>query len=188
MVAVGEVGVVQSPERAAADESPHRIDYTGAVYGWLLAASVVAGTGPRHGGAPPGELAALLVGTGLVFWMAHSYARLVGARLHWTRLTWHEVRVVARHEWPLAGAAFPAAAVAVFGLLTCMPDPYDSLVLSRRRGGGPGRLGGRRSRRGRRQPPAHRLVGRGEPPDGPADRRHEGGIRPLRSVAVRGAG
>jgi hypothetical protein len=54
--------------------------------------------------------------------MAHSYARLVGARLHWTRLTWHEVRVVARHEWPLAGAAFPAAAVAVFGLLTGMPD------------------------------------------------------------------
>jgi hypothetical protein len=45
------LGWVQSFERAAAgaDESTHRIDYTGAVYGSLLAASVVAGTGHQPG-------------------------------------------------------------------------------------------------------------------------------------------
>ncbi|HEY6596379.1 MAG TPA: hypothetical protein VI011_20075 [Asanoa sp.] len=101
--------------RPAAD----RPNYTGAVYGSLLAGSVVVGAGA--GGTsdlPPLKLAGLLVATGLVFWLAHGYARLVGDQLRHTALGRQEIRRVARHEWPLFQTALPPAATAVvFGLL-----------------------------------------------------------------------
>jgi hypothetical protein len=60
----------------------------------------------------------LLVATGLVFWLAHVYAALVGDRIDHTRLDPAELRRVARHEWPLLQAALPAAGAAVLvGLL-----------------------------------------------------------------------
>jgi len=101
---------------AAVDGSPpaERPNYTGAIYGSLLAASVVVGAGA--GGdidLPPLRLAALLAATGLVFWLAHAYARLVGDRIHHAALTWPEIRRVARHEWPLFQTALPPAAAAL---------------------------------------------------------------------------
>src|SRR6185436_9332091 len=50
---------------------PHRTNYVGAIYGSLLAASVVAGTSPLNGAPKLGELVALIFVTGLVFWAAH---------------------------------------------------------------------------------------------------------------------
>ncbi|WP_431773827.1 hypothetical protein [Streptomyces cucumeris] len=92
-------------------------DYSGAVYGSLLAASVVAGTG-TPGPYPRLQLVALLLITGLVFWAAHVYARLAGERLGERQLTPREVRRVALHEWPIVQAAVPpAAAVAISPLL-----------------------------------------------------------------------
>jgi hypothetical protein len=96
-------------------------NYSGAIYGSMLAGSVVVGTaagavGDYH--VTPLRLAVLLVATGLVFWLAHAYAALVGDRIHRTRLDRSEIRRVARHEWPLLQAAFPAAAAALLvGLL-----------------------------------------------------------------------
>jgi hypothetical protein len=95
-----------------------RPNYSGAIYGSLLAASVVVGAGA--GGEfdiGPLRLAALLVVTGLVFWLAHAYAGLVGDRIHHAKLNSVEIGRVARHEWPLLQAAFlPAAAAVLFGL------------------------------------------------------------------------
>jgi hypothetical protein len=91
-------------------------NYTGAIYGSLLAASVVVG-GAGENGLPPLQLATLLVATGVVFWLAHAYARLVGERTH-VVVNPREIRHVARHEWPLLGAALPPAAAALLlGLL-----------------------------------------------------------------------
>ncbi|QKV90956.1 hypothetical protein HUT19_03715 [Streptomyces sp. NA02950] len=99
----------------AAPQRPR--DYSGAVYGSLLAASVVAGTG-TPGPYPRVQLVALLLITGLVFWAAHVYARLAGERLGEQPLNGREVRRVALHEWPIVQAAVPpAVAVAISPLL-----------------------------------------------------------------------
>lgn len=95
-------------------------NYVGAVYGSLLAASVVAGTSPRDGAPSLHELVILLLVTGLVFWAAHVYARLIGERVtQGEPVTWAEVSRVARHEWPLVEAAIVpclvAAVLTVFG-------------------------------------------------------------------------
>ncbi len=92
-------------------------NYTGAIYGSLLAASVVVG-GAGENGLPPLQLATLLVATGVVFWLAHAYARLVGERMQHVAVNPREIRHVARHEWPLLGAALPPAVAALLlGLL-----------------------------------------------------------------------
>jgi hypothetical protein len=99
-----------------------RVDYAGAVYGSLLAASVVAGASPRKD--PPGAaiLITLLLATGVVFWLAHVYARLAGDRWRGARMSWARVRSVGRREWPLAEAAFPPAMVAAICWAVGMSD------------------------------------------------------------------
>lgn len=98
-----------------------RADYGGAIYGALLAASVVAGAGTF---GPPSwlELALLLLITGLVFWVAHVYAHLVADRESYRGLAWAAVRRVARQEWPIVQAAvLPAVAAALGPLLGLDP-------------------------------------------------------------------
>ncbi|MCX4528709.1 MULTISPECIES: hypothetical protein [unclassified Streptomyces] len=94
-----------------------RTDSAGAVYGSLLATSVVATAGTA-GSYPRLQLILLLIVTGLVFWATHVYAILAGERLvgqPWSR---SEIQRVALHEWPIVEAAvLPAAAVAISGLL-----------------------------------------------------------------------
>ncbi|MGA5100823.1 hypothetical protein ACPCAC_26090 [Streptomyces lavendulocolor] len=94
-------------------------DYTGGVYGSMLAASVVIGAGSL-GDFPRVELVLLLLLTGLVFWIAHVHAQLFGARLARQAPDRRVVLRVCREEWPIVKAAVPpAAAVAVsplFGL------------------------------------------------------------------------
>ncbi|MEU8586029.1 hypothetical protein AB0C59_03315 [Streptomyces sp. NPDC048664] len=96
-----------------------RTDYTGGVYGSLLAGSVVVGAGAT-GPVSRLELVLLLISTGLVFWIAHVHAQLFGARLAQQSLNWRAVLHVCRDEWPIVKAAVPpAVAVAVsplFGL------------------------------------------------------------------------
>jgi hypothetical protein len=98
-------------------QAPH---YIGAVYGSLLAASVVVGAASSgHGELEfrPIKLAALLIVTGFVFWVTHAYARLAGERLHHVAPDLREVRLVLRREWPLLQAALPPSVAAVaFGL------------------------------------------------------------------------
>ncbi|MFD9813526.1 hypothetical protein [Streptomyces sp. NPDC059080] len=93
-----------------------RTDYAGAVYGSILAASVVATAG-TVGSIPRIKLVLLLLITGVVFWAAHVYARLAGERLLDNPVTWAEVRRVAVREWPIAKVAVPPAAAVVISPL-----------------------------------------------------------------------
>lgn len=107
-----------------------RANYTGAVYGSLLAASVVAGAGSA-GPYPRLELVLLLICTGLVFWAAHVYAGFVGDRLRAQKVTWREIRQVCVREWPIVQAALlPAASVAVSPLLGLGPEGAAWLAVS----------------------------------------------------------
>ncbi|MEU9591707.1 hypothetical protein AB0D84_18610 [Streptomyces sp. NPDC048193] len=92
-------------------------DYTGGVYGSMLAASVVIGAGSL-GSFPRAELVLLLLLTSLVFWLAHVHAELFGARLARHPPDRREVLRACRDEWPIVKASVPpAAAVAVSPLL-----------------------------------------------------------------------
>jgi hypothetical protein len=111
MTRTGDVDTTQA-------RAPH---YTGAVYGSLLAASVVVGAAAGSHGVlelRPIKLAVLLAVTGGVFFVAHTYARLVGERHPASMTDPREIRSVLRSEWPLLEAAFPPAAAAlIVGLL-----------------------------------------------------------------------
>ena len=101
------------PPREGEHDGPpaaERTDYAGAVYGSMLAASVVATAGVV-GEYPRLQLAVMLIVTGLVFWGAHAYARLAGERLVGQGITWRETRQVAGHEWSIVEAAMLPAAV-----------------------------------------------------------------------------
>jgi hypothetical protein len=92
-------------------------DYTGGVYGSMLAASVVIGA-DTLGDFPRLELVVLLFLTGVVFWVAHVHAQLFGARLAQRPLDRRTVLHVCRDEWPIIKAAVPPTpAVAVSPLL-----------------------------------------------------------------------
>lgn len=127
-----EVTAGSSPRDLTGREAPgtDRANYTGAVYGSLLAASVVAGAGSA-GPYPRLELVLLLICTGLVFWAAHVYAGFVGDRLRAQKVTWREIRQVCVREWPIVQAALlPAASVAVSPLLGLGPEGAAWLAVS----------------------------------------------------------
>jgi hypothetical protein len=105
--------VPEPPKDVRAPADPGRTDYAGAVYGSLLAASVIAAS-DVHGAHPRLSLIVLLLVTGIVFWLAHVYAHLVGEREAGLAVSWYEVRRVGRHEWSIVEAAvLPALAVLV---------------------------------------------------------------------------
>ncbi|GAA3799172.1 hypothetical protein GCM10022206_43100 [Streptomyces chiangmaiensis] len=136
-------------------EAPARIaellahaDYTGGVYGSLLAASVVVGAGAT-GVFSRIDLVLLLVSTGVVFWIAHVHAQLFGARLVEQVLSRRVVLHVCREEWPIVKAAVPpAAAVAVSPLLGLDLRGGGLAGARRRRGRAGGLVGGRGTHRG----------------------------------------
>ncbi|MFF8280950.1 hypothetical protein ACF05T_33650 [Streptomyces lateritius] len=103
--------------RAARAERRAHADYTGGVYGSLLAASVVIGAGTL-GSFPRVEVVLLLLLTGGVFWIAHVHAQLFGERLTRQTPDRHAVLRACRDEWPIVKAAVPpAVAVAISPLL-----------------------------------------------------------------------
>ncbi|WP_310718855.1 hypothetical protein [Streptomyces lydicus] len=123
------------PTRDAHPKPPHRaeparVDYSGAVYGSLLAASVVVGAGAL-GPSPWLQLALLLLCTGAVFWAAHVFARLFGARVVGQDLNRAEIRRVCADERPIVEAAVPpAAAAALAGQLGLDYDGAAWLALA----------------------------------------------------------
>ncbi|MET9604514.1 hypothetical protein ABZZ17_05535 [Streptomyces sp. NPDC006512] len=105
------------PRRSDHTGTASRTEHAGAVYGSLLAASVIA-TASAVGAFPRLQLIVLLLVTGAVFWAAHVYANLAAERLVGRSVGWAEVRGTGRRELPIIEAAvLPAAAVAVSPLL-----------------------------------------------------------------------
>ncbi|OLZ65298.1 hypothetical protein AV521_31880 [Streptomyces sp. IMTB 2501] len=118
---------IQGPPPADGDVAERR-DYAGAVYGSLLAASVVLGA--SLGSFPRLHLVLLLLGTAVVFWAAHVLARLFGERIMYVPVNGEEIRRVCAAEWPIIKAAVPpAVAVAVTPLLGIGPRGAAWLAL-----------------------------------------------------------
>jgi hypothetical protein len=109
-------------DAAKASQERQPSDYAGAIYGSLLAASVVAGTGPGQEPPQPGELIVLLLATGVVFWLSHVYAHLVGEHSAGALPSSRDFRAAARRDWPIVQAAVPPAAAAGIAALLGMSN------------------------------------------------------------------
>lgn len=128
-------------------------DYTGGVYGSMLAASVIVGAGTL-GSFPRLELVLLLLLTGVVFWIAHVHAHLFGARLAQRPPDLAVVRRVCREEWTIVKAAVPPAVAVGVGpvlgldvqggqwlaLSVAVTGQVGWSVAAARQAGAPGRL------------------------------------------------
>ena len=92
----------------------HAHAIAGAVYGTILATTVVASLGYN-----PDKLEhsiAIVLFTSVVFWAAHVYSLMVAGRMVARRkLTKREVRDIAVNEWPMLQSSFPILVPLVLG-------------------------------------------------------------------------
>lgn len=93
----------------------------GFIYGTIVALAVLV-AGAKAFPHEAGHIAALVVATTLVFWLAHVYAHGLGRSVaRDRRLTFAELRDVARHEWAIVEAALLPAIpllLGAFGLIS----------------------------------------------------------------------
>jgi hypothetical protein len=95
---------------------------TEAIYGLILATSVIAVSG-EYASSNAGLVGVTVLVTGVVFWLAHVYARsLAGSIDHHRMLDRAELREVLRHDWPLVEVTVPLVLILALGALDVVPD------------------------------------------------------------------
>ena len=93
-----------------------------AVYGLILATSVIA-VSREYDASNAGRIGITVLVTGVVFWLAHVYARvLAGSIVRQRMLKRDEVREALRHDWPLVEVTLPLLLVLGLGVLDVVPD------------------------------------------------------------------
>jgi hypothetical protein len=93
-----------------------------AVYGLILATSVIA-VSREYDASNAGRIGITVLVTGVVFWLAHVYARvLAGSIVRRRMLNRSEVREALRHDWPLVEVTLPLLLVLGLGALDAVPD------------------------------------------------------------------
>src|SRR5215213_7426762 len=105
---------------------PHVVRTTGsvteAIYGLILATSVIA-VSREYDSSNAGLIGVTVFVTGLVFWLAHVYARVLAGSISRQRMLGRaEVRDVLRHDWPLVEATLPLLVILGLGALDLVPD------------------------------------------------------------------
>ena len=101
---------------------------TEAIYGLILATSVIA-VSREYDSSNAGLIGVTVLVTGVVFWLAHVYARVLGASITRHRmLNRSEVREVLRHDWPLVEVTVPLVLILALGALDIVPDSAASLA------------------------------------------------------------
>ena len=95
---------------------------TEAIYGLILATSVIA-VSREYESSNAGVVGITVLVTGVVFWLAHVYARVLASSVtHHRMLSRSEVRDVLRHDWPLVEATVPLVLILGLGALDVVPD------------------------------------------------------------------
>ena len=95
---------------------------TEAIYGLILATSVIA-VSREYDSTNAGLLAVTVLVTGLVFWLAHVYARVLAESIrHHRRLNRSELLEALRHDWPLVEVTVPLVLILALGALDVVPD------------------------------------------------------------------
>jgi hypothetical protein len=95
---------------------------TEAIYGLILATSVIA-VSREYDSSNAGLLCVTVLVTGVVFWSAHVYARVLAGSIRRRRmLNRAEVREALRHDWPLVEVTVPLLLILALGVLGVVPD------------------------------------------------------------------
>ena len=95
---------------------------TEAIYGLILATSVIA-VSAEYASSNAGVVGVTVLVSGVVFWLAHVYARvLAGSITHHRTPNRSEVREALRHDWPLVEVTVPLVLILALGVLDVVPD------------------------------------------------------------------
>ena len=95
---------------------------TEAIYGLILATSVIA-VSAEYSSSNAGTVGVTVLVTGVVFWLAHVYARvLAGSVTQHRMLSRSEVREALRHDWPLVEVTVPLLLIVALGVLDIVAD------------------------------------------------------------------
>ncbi len=101
---------------------------TEAIYGLILATSVIA-VSREYSSSNAGLIGVTVLVTGIVFWLAHVYARVLARSIaHHRMLERSEMREVLRHDWPLVEVTVPLVLILALGALDIVPDPAAILA------------------------------------------------------------
>ena len=93
-----------------------------AIYGLILATSVIA-VSREYDPSNAGRVGVTVLVTGVVFWLAHVYARvLAGSITRQRRLNRSEVREALRHDWPLVEVTVPLVVILALGVIGVVSD------------------------------------------------------------------
>ncbi len=104
VIGVPDEDVVDHEQLRRAEHEAHAI--AGAIYGTILASTVVAALG--HSPEKLEKSILIVVVTSAVFYLAHVYSLVVAARMVARRhLTAAEVRAIAAAEWPMLQSSVP---------------------------------------------------------------------------------
>lgn len=97
---------------------PHRTpsNVSGAIYGLILGASIIAASSVDHADQP-GVVEIYLCVTAVVFFLAHVYARVIGRWIEGEAPTAEAVVRELRWEWPMVAAQAAPAAVLMIGVV-----------------------------------------------------------------------
>jgi hypothetical protein len=99
-----------------------------AIYGLILAMSVIA-VSREYDASNAGRVAVTVLVTGVVFWIAHVYARALAASVtHHRMVSRSEVRDAVRHDRPLVEATVPLVLILALGALDIVPDEASILA------------------------------------------------------------
>lgn len=108
-----------------------RVDFSGAIYGSMLAAATIVGTSATASvDTNAGQLLVALVVTSLVFWLMHVYVRVIGVEMPRHVPVRKAVRKASLKELPILVAVVPPAlCVAVAALLDEPGDRVGAAAL-----------------------------------------------------------
>jgi hypothetical protein len=97
---------------------PHRTsnNVSGAIYGLILGASIIAASSVDHADQP-GVVEIYLCVTAVVFFLAHVYARVIGRWIEGEVPTAEAVAAELRWEWPMVASQAAPALVLLVGAL-----------------------------------------------------------------------
>jgi hypothetical protein len=148
---------------------------TEAIYGLVLATSVIA-VSREYDSSNAGLVGINVLVTGVVFWLAHVYARVLATSMaHRRMLSRSEVREVLRHDLPLVEVTVPLVLILALGVVDVVPDRVSILAATlavfvelAAAGAYAARMrGSRLSGAGRVRRPRRRFGRRGGPAQGP---------------------
>jgi hypothetical protein len=93
-----------------------------AIYGLILATSVIA-VSREYNSSNAGLIGVTVLVTGVVFWLAHVYSRVLAESITLHRMpNRSEVREVLRHDWPLVEVTVPLVLILALGVIDVVPD------------------------------------------------------------------